>query len=163
MKKIFYTLIYSLMVIALPSCNFDKNEKDGSGELTTSQLIIGSWKTDKYEWTELVNGKVQESGTVYFDDNDYMLWTYRADGSFVDMTIEEGVAYKYKGTWVATSSKLFMTYEEELLGEKMEWSENYKISSVNRTKFVIEFIDTELDEDGTKYEYITEYTFTKQE
>ena len=154
MKKIFYAFACVLMAFAMSSCS---PNTDNGGD-TAEKTLIGSWKTTKYDWTSMKNGQLVSSGTEYYDEDEYMLWTYRADGSFVDMTIEEGEPYQYVGTWVATSDKLYMNY----MGDDYKWSDVYNISKLTSTSLVIKFTETEVESDGSTWYYVTEYTFTKQ-
>ena len=156
MKKLFYAFACVLMSFAMASCT--PNE-----EASAEQTLVGSWITTKYDWTEMKNGKVVSSGTEYYDENYYMLWTYRADGTFVDMTVEdEDDAYQYVGTWVATSDKLYMNYKGEAYNQKYEWSNVYNISRLSSTTLVLKFTEVEIESDGTKKEEVIEYTFTKK-
>ena len=152
MKKLFYAFACVLMAFAMSSCNI---VDDGA---SAEQTIVGQWKTTKYDWTAMKNGQLISSGTEYYDDYEYMLWTYRADGSFIDMTIEDGEPYQWVGSWVATSDKLYMNY----VGENYKWSEVYNISKLTSTTLVIKFTETEVETDGSTWYYVTEYTFTKQ-
>ena len=152
MKKLFYAFACVLMAFAMSSCT---PTDDG---VTAEQTLIGSWKTTKADWSKMKNGQIVSSGTEYYDDAEYMLWTYRADGSFIDMTIEEGEPYQWVGSWVATSDKLYMNY----VGESYKWSNVYNISKLTSTSLVLKFTDTEVETDGSTWYYVTEYTFTKQ-
>ena len=152
MRKLLYTFACVLMVFAMPSCSL---ADDGTA---AEQTIVGSWKSTKCYCTAMENGQLVSSGTEYYDDNDYMLWTFRADGSFVDVTIEEGESYQWGGTWDVTPDKLYMNY----MGESYKWIEVFNITKLTSTTLVVNFTMTEVEADGTTWSYHSEYTFTKQ-
>ncbi len=154
MKKILSLLAIAVLALTFVSCSSDDEE-----EAPKQAAFIGNWKTYSEHSLELKNGVITEEETEYYDDEYYMLWSFRNDYTFVDVTVDEGDSETYQGTWFSSGDKLFMNYKDVDMG--YEWTDNYTISSCTSSTFVIQFTETETVGNIT-YEYINEITFKKQ-
>lgn len=154
MKKILSLLATAVLALTFVSCSSDDNETP------TKASFIGNWKTYSVEYTLLKNGQVITEETSYVtDDDDYMIWSFRTDYTFVDVTSEDGDVETYQGTWFTSGDILYMNYKDVEMG--YEWTDDYKISSCNSAVFVVQEKDTWTDGNVT-YEEIEEITFKKQ-
>ena len=154
MKKILQLLATAVLALTFVSCSSDDDEV-----APKQAAFIGNWKTYSQHFTMLKNGNIVEEETSYYTEEDYMLWSFRNDYTFTDVTVEEAEANTYIGTWFSSGNKLYMNYKDVDMG--YEWTDDYTISSCNSSTFIIQFTETETVGNIT-YDYITEYTFKKQ-
>ncbi len=136
---------------AMTACG-DDDDDDEPGS-SSGKGIVGEWLLTSTKGWEKENGTITDEwneGRV----NDFCVLKFRSNGTFEHY--DDGLL-KDRGTYTYKGDKLTIKYTEEEDGEEYSQTSTCKISGDTMR---VTYHETET-EDGIKYEFYGEYTYTR--
>lgn len=116
-KKINLIWLLSLLMmvqVGFVSCNKDDDDDVVVSTADLKTAIIGTWKELSDEL--YMDNKVVKEESIYHDDNNYYVFEFKSDGTYLDRKFKDGKEvenYDYSGTWTLDGDKITFSNEPD--------------------------------------------------
>lgn len=153
-KKLYFILLSILPVLALASCN---KEKDDNQPVGYSEAIIGSWQSTERTFAEYKDGEQVMDESHTYTENDCIIAEFKEGGTGTWTIISSEGENSVSSTWSISGELLTLTLQYEDVGDQ---TTHYTIDDLAGQELVLMLTD-KYDYDGSHYEDVTKFSFKK--
>lgn len=153
-NKLYFILLSILPLLALVSCNKEKEDTQPAGY---SEMIIGRWQSAERTFAEYKDGEQVMDESHTYTANDCIIVEFVQGGNGTWTVIDSEGESTVSSEWSVSGEQLTLTLKYDDVGDQVT---HYTIDSMSDSEMVLMLTD-EYDFDGSHYEDVTRMVFRK--